>query len=108
DVVELHDAFSIEELLYVEAMGLCNEGQAAQFISEGHFNIGGRCAVSPSGGLLAMGHPFGPTGVGQICEVVRQLRGEAETRQQPGATTGLAHMVGVGTVCLVHVLQKRS
>ncbi|MEK6193539.1 MAG: thiolase family protein, partial [Deltaproteobacteria bacterium] len=65
-----------------------------------------RCALSPSGGLLSMGHPIGPTGVGQIAEVTRQLRGEAGDRQQPNARTGLAHMVGVGAVCVVHILQR--
>lgn len=108
DVVELHDAFAIEELQYVEAMGLCGEGEAAGRLTAGEFDIGGRCAVSPSGGLLAMGHPVGPTGVGQVAEVTRQLRGEATDRQQPGARVGLAHMVGVGAVCLVHVLEGPS
>lgn len=106
DVIELHDAFSIEELLYVEAMGLCAEGGAAGLLESGELDIGGRCAVSPSGGLLAMGHPIGPTGAGQIVELTRQLRGEAGVRQQPNARTGLAHMVGVGAVCVVHVLQR--
>lgn len=106
DVIELHDAFSIEELLYAEAIGLCGPGEAARLIAAGEFDIGGRCALSPSGGLLSMGHPIGPTGVGQIAEVTRQLRGEAGPRQHPGARTGLAHMVGVGAVCLVHVLQR--
>ncbi|MEU9454182.1 thiolase family protein [Streptomyces sp. NPDC048277] len=104
DVVELHDAFAIEELQYVEAMGLCPEGEAPGRLKDGEFAIGGRVAVSPSGGLLAMGHPIGPTGAGQIAEVVRQLRGEAGDRQQPGARFGLAHLVGIGAVCLVHVL----
>lgn len=104
DVVELHDAFSIEEIMYIEAMGLCEPGQGARAIARGEFDIGGRCALSPSGGLLAMGHPIGPTGVGQIAEITRQLRGEAGSRQHRGASTGLAHMVGVGAVCLVHIL----
>jgi acetyl-CoA acetyltransferase len=108
DVVELHDAFTIEELLYVEAMGLCGEGEGARMITSGAVDIGGKCAISASGGLLAMGHPIGPTGTGQIAEITRQLRGEAGMRQQPGARTGLAHMVGVGAVCVVHVLQKDS
>jgi acetyl-CoA acetyltransferase len=106
DVVELHDAFSVEELQYVEAMGLCGEGEAAAEVEAGAFHIGGRCAVNPSGGLLGMGHPIGPTGVGQIAEIAKQLRGEAGPRQQPGARTGLAHMVGLGAVCLVHVLVR--
>lgn len=106
DVIELHDAFSIEELLYAEAMGLCPKGAAAACLSRGDFDIGGKHAISPSGGLLAMGHPLGPTGVGQICELVRQLRHEAGDRQHPGARVGLAHMVGVGAVCVVHVLSR--
>ena len=106
DVVELHDAFTIEELLYVEAMGLCGEGEGARMITSGAVDIGGKCAISASGGLLAMGHPIGPTGAGQIAEITRQLRGEARLRQQPNARLGLAHMVGVGAVCVVHVLQK--
>lgn len=105
DVLEVHDAFSIEELLYTEALGFCEPGQAASLVESGEFDLGGRCAVSPSGGLLAMGHPIGPTGTGQVAEVARQLRGEAGGRQQPGARLGLAHMVGVGAVCVVHVLQ---
>lgn len=106
DVIELHDAFTIEELLYVEAMGLCAEGEGAAMVASGATDIGGKCALSASGGLLAMGHPIGPTGAGQIAEITRQLRGEAGVRQQPNARTGLAHMVGVGAVCVVHVLQK--
>jgi acetyl-CoA acetyltransferase len=105
DVVELHDAFTVEEVEYVEAMSLCPEGQAVPLLKEGAFDIGGRCAVSASGGLISMGHPIGPTGVGQIGEITRQLRGEAGPRQQPRARTGLAHMVGVGAVCYVHVLR---
>jgi acetyl-CoA acetyltransferase len=104
DVVELHDAFTIEELQYVEAMGLCGEGEGPRRLADGEFDIGGRVAVSPSGGLLAMGHPVGPTGIGQIAELALQLRGEAATRQQPGAGLGLAHLVGVGAVCSVHIL----
>jgi acetyl-CoA acetyltransferase len=106
DVVELHDAFTVEEVEYVEAMGLCPDGQAVTQLKAGAFDIGGRCAVSASGGLISMGHPIGPTGVGQVGEITRQLRGEAGPRQHPGARTGLAHMVGVGAVCYVHVLQR--
>jgi acetyl-CoA acetyltransferase len=104
DVVELHDAFTVEELHYVEAMGICPVGQAAARLREGAFHVGSDVAVNPSGGLIAMGHPIGPTGVGQIAEVVSQLRGEAGARQQPNARIGLAHMVGLGAVCYVHVL----
>ena len=106
DVLELHDAFTIEELEYVDAMGLCNPGQAVPLLKEGAWNIGGRCAVNPSGGLIAMGHPIGPTGIGQIGEITLQLRGAAGARQHPHAKVGLAHMVGVGAVCYAHTLQR--
>ena len=104
DLVELHDAFTVEELIYVEAMGISAPRQAAADLRAGEFDIGGRVAVNSSGGLLSMGHPIGPTGVGQIAELTQQLRGEAGERQHPGARIGLAHMVGVGAVCAVHVL----
>ena len=106
DVLEVHDAFAIEELFYLEAMGLCAPGESAKLLAEGAWEIGGRCAVSPSGGLLAMGHPLGPTGAGQIVEITRQLRGEADARQQPDARYGVAHMVGLGAVCVMHVLER--
>src|SRR5262249_16156424 len=83
DLIEVHDAFTIEELLYVEAMGLCAEGDGAKMLASGAIDIGGKCAISASGGLLAMGHPIGPTGAGQIAEITRQLRHEAGARQQP-------------------------
>ena len=106
DVIELHDAFSIEELLYVEEMGMAPLGQASDAMRDGAFHIGGSCAVSPSGGLIAMGHPIGPTGIGQVVEIATQLRHKAGPRQQPDARFGLAHMCGLGTVCYAHVLTR--
>ncbi|MBD8605442.1 thiolase family protein [Aeromicrobium sp. CFBP 8757] len=106
DVVEFHEAFTVEEALYAEAAGLCAPGTYLSRVVDGEFDIGGRTAISASGGLIAMGHPGGPTGIGQIVEIVRQLRGEAGARQHAGASTGLAHMVGVGAVCYVHVLRS--
>lgn len=106
DIIELHDAFTIEEFLYTEAMGLVGPGQAPDAVREGRFDISGECAVNPSGGLIAMGHPIGPTGVGQIAEIVTQLRGDAGERQHAGARAGLAHMCGVGSVCYVHILAR--
>ncbi|MCP4623859.1 MAG: thiolase family protein, partial [bacterium] len=108
DIVELHDAFAVEELVYTEAMGLCKQGEGAKLLESGKTHIGGSCAVSPSGGLLAMGHPCGPTGIGQIVEITNQLRGEAGPRQQPDAVYGLAHMVGIGYVCVIHILAKNA
>lgn len=108
DLVELHEAFSIEEILYTEAMGLCAPGDGARWLQDGHSQIGGRCAVNASGGLIGMGHPIGPTGVGQIAEIVRQIRGEAHGRQHPTARLGLAHMIGLGSVAFAHVLEKTA
>ncbi len=87
-------------------IGILGKGEAAPLLETGAWDVGGRCAVSPSGGLLAMGHPLGITGTGQVVEVARQLRGEAGVRQQPGARYGLTHMVGIGAVCVVHILEK--
>lgn len=105
DLIELHDAFSVEELIYSEAIGVCATGDGAKYLADGHSAIGGKCAINASGGLIAMGHPLGPTGVGQVAEIVRQIRGEADGRQHPNARTGLAHMVGLGSVAVAHVLQ---
>jgi acetyl-CoA acetyltransferase len=106
DVAEFHDAFTVEEAFYAEASGLCAPGCYLPMLREGAFAIGGRCAVSPSGGLIAMGHPIGPTGVGQIGELVLQLRGEAGVRQHKGARVGVASMVGLGAVGYAHVLAR--
>ncbi|AYF77358.1 thiolase family protein [Nocardia yunnanensis] len=106
DLVELHDAFTVEEPVYLEAMGLSGPGHAAAALSAGEFDIGGRVAVNTSGGLLSMGHPIGPTGIGQIAELTTQLRGEAGARQHADARFGLAHMVGLGAVCAVHILAR--
>ena len=81
-------------------------GQARDAMRDGAFHIGGSCAVSPSGGLIAMGHPIGPTGIGQVVEIATQLRHKAGPRQQPDARFGLAHMCGLGTVCYAHVLTR--
>ncbi|NUO87049.1 MAG: thiolase family protein [Cupriavidus sp.] len=107
DIVELHDAFTIEELLYSEAIGVCAPGESAAFLARGASGIGGECAINPSGGLIGMGHPLGPTGVGQVAEITRQLRGEAQGRQHQGARLGLAHMIGLGSVAVAHVLSRQ-
>lgn len=108
DLVELHDAFTVEELLYLEAMDISETGDAARRVGHGDFNIGGQVAVNTSGGLLSMGHPIGPTGIGQVREIVTQLRHEAGDRQHPNARVGLTHMVGIGAVCVMHMLTAPS
>lgn len=85
DVAEVHDATAMGELLNVEALGLVPFGEAGPAAEAGHFSIGGRVPVNPSGGLESKGHPVGATGLGQIHELVTQLRGEAGMRQVEGA-----------------------
>ena len=106
DILEVHDAFTIEEAQYAEAAGICAPGQYLPMLREGAWDIGGQCAVSPSGGLIAMGHPIGPTGVGQIGEILHQLRGTCGARQHPDARTGLAQLVGIGAVAYAHILTR--
>lgn len=112
DVIELHDAFTIAELLYYEALGLCERGEAVKLLHSGATSHGGRVVVNPSGGLLAKGHPIGATGVAQAVEVVWQLRGQAGARQVPDARWGLIHATGGGLsgvdhgACAVHVLES--
>jgi acetyl-CoA acetyltransferase len=106
DLVQVHDAFAIEELEYYELLGLCREGEAEAAIERGDFEIGGRVPVSTDGGLIARGHPGGPTGLAQIWETTLQLRGEAGKRQVEGARVGLCHMMGGGSVCVIHILTR--
>ncbi len=94
DVIECHDAFSIAEIMHYEALGLCPEGEGGRFLESGAAALGGASPVNVSGGLLSRGHPVGATGVEQIVELVRQLRGEAGQRQVSGAKLALAHCMG--------------
>jgi acetyl-CoA acetyltransferase len=106
DLVQVHDAFAIEELEYYELLGLCATGEAEACIERGDFALSGRVPVSTDGGLIARGHPGGPTGLAQIWETTLQLRGEAGKRQVDGARVGLCHMMGGGSVCAIHVLAR--
>lgn len=109
DVIELHDAFTISELLYYEALGLCERGEAANLLASGATSLGGRIPVNPSGGLLAKGHPPGGTGVAQIVEICEQLQGRAGRRQVSNAKIGLTQVTGGGiwgmdhAACSVHI-----
>jgi len=106
DLVQVHDAFAIEELMYYELLGLCREGEAEAALERGDFDLGGRIPVSTDGGLIARGHPGGPTGLAQIWETTLQLRGEAGARQVENARIGLCHMMGGGSVCCIHILKR--
>jgi acetyl-CoA acetyltransferase len=111
-VAEVHDAFSIAELLYYEAFGFCPRGEGAAFLQSGATALGGSLPVNPSGGLLAKGHPVGATGAAQVVEIVRQLRGEAGPRQVAGVKTGLTHATGGGIsgfdhgACSIHIFAR--
>ena len=106
NLVELHACFATAELLHYENLGLCKDGEAGRLIDEGETYVGGRIPVNPSGGLLSKGHPLGATGVANICEVAWHLRGEAGNRQVEGAKVGLAHVIGLGSACTIHILQR--
>lgn len=102
DVVELHDAFTIAELLYYEALGLAAPGEGAELLESGATALGGRVPVNPSGGLLAKGHPLGATGVAQMVELVWQLQNRATGRQKEGARIGLSQCTGGGIAGVDH------
>ncbi|MEU3064837.1 thiolase C-terminal domain-containing protein [Streptomyces subrutilus] len=106
DVVELHDCFSINELLTYEALGMCADGASGKLVESGATTYGGRWVVNPSGGLISKGHPLGATGLAQAAELVWQLRGEAGPRQVPGAGVGLAHNIGLGGAAVVTLLRR--
>lgn len=106
DVAEVHDCFSIAELIAIEDLGFCEKGQGGPFTAAGNTRVGGRIAVNTSGGLLSKGHPVGATGLAQIFEITRQLRGEADN-QVADARIGLTHNVGgTGGVCSVTLLGR--
>ncbi|KOT57925.1 MULTISPECIES: lipid-transfer protein [Streptomyces] len=106
DVIELHDCFSVNELLTYEALGLCAEGESGKLVEDGATTHGGRWVVNPSGGLISKGHPLGATGLAQTAELVWQLRGTAGPRQVPGARVGLAHNIGLGGAAVVTLLRR--
>ncbi|WP_433678196.1 thiolase family protein [Nocardia sp. CA-119907] len=111
DVVEVHDAFSIAELLYYEALGLCGFGEAPDLLRSGHTARGGACPVNPGGGLLSRGHPIGATGLAQVVEVVEWLR-TSRTDGPRDPEVGLTHCTGGGitgydhAACAIHVFAR--
>jgi acetyl-CoA acyltransferase len=108
DLVELHDCFATAELLHYDNLRLCEPGGAGAFIDSGAPWRDGRTPVNVSGGLISKGHPIGATGVANVYEVATHLRGEAGDRQIEGATVGLTHVIGLGSSCSVHILEKRA
>lgn len=112
DVIELHDAFTIAELVYYEALNLCEPGESAHYLKAGKTTFGGDVVVNPSGGLLSKGHPVGASGVAQAVEMFWQLTGQAGRRQVPDARIGLTHVTGGGIAgldhgaCTIHMYEK--
>ncbi|MCD6447822.1 MAG: thiolase domain-containing protein [Thermoplasmata archaeon] len=106
DVAEVHDCFTIAEIIAIEDLGFVEKGKGGKATEEGLTALDGQIPVNTSGGLKAKGHPVGATGVAQINEIVMQLRGEADKRQVKGATIGLTHNVGgSGGTAVVHILE---
>lgn len=101
DVIELHDCFSINEIITYEGLGMCPEGEGGKLVESGATTYGGRWVVNPSGGLLSKGHPLGATGLAQCAELSWQLRGTAGARQVDGARIGLQHNLGLGGACII-------
>lgn len=108
NLVELHDCFATAEILHYENLFLCGEGEAGRMIDTGATALGGKIPVNVSGGLLSKGHPLGATGIANIYEVATHLRGEAGKRQVPNARLGLTHVIGLGSACAIHVLEKAA
>jgi acetyl-CoA acetyltransferase len=108
DLVELHDCFATAELLHYDNLRLCEPGGAGEFIDSRGPWRDGRIPVNVSGGLISKGHPLGATGVANLYEVATHLRGEAGDRQVEGAKVGLTHVIGLGSACAVHVLEKAA
>ena len=106
DLVELHDCFATAEILHYGNLGLGKPEDAGRMIDEGETALGGRVPVNVSGGLLSKGHPLGATGIANIYEVSTHLRGEAGERQVEGARMGLTHVIGLGSACGIHILEK--
>jgi acetyl-CoA acetyltransferase len=108
DLVELHDCFATAELVHYDNLMLCPEGGAADFFNSGAPWRDGSTPVNVSGGLQSKGHPIAATGIANIWEVCHHLRGEAGDRQIQGAKVGLAHVIGLGSACGVHILERSA
>ena len=106
DLVELHDCFATAELVHYDNLMLCEEGGAVDFFNSGATWRDGSMPVNVSGGLESKGHPIAATGIANIWEVCHHLRGEAGDRQIQGAKVGLAHVIGLGSACGVHILER--
>jgi len=102
----VHDCFAANELITYEALGLCPEGKAGEYIDKNEFTYGGKYVVNPSGGLISKGHPLGATGLAQCAELCWQLRGMAEKRQVQDAKIAVQHNLGLGGACVLAAYKK--
>ena len=106
DIAEVHDCFTIAELIAMEDIGICKPGESINWIREGRTKLDGDLPINTDGGLKADGHPIGASGIAQVYEIVTQIRGEAEKRQVDGANIGLTHNIGgIGGTAAVHILR---
>ena len=108
DLVELHDCFATAELVHYDNLMLCPEGGAVDFFESGATTRDGSTPVNVSGGLESKGHPIAATGIANVWEVATHLRGEAGNRQIADAKVGLAHVIGLGSACGVHILERAA
>ena len=108
DLVELHDCFATAEILHYGNLGLCSPEDAGKMIDEGQTDLGGKIPVNVSGGLLSKGHPLGATGIANLYEVSTHLRGEGGKRQVADAKVGMTHVIGLGSACAIHILEKAN
>ncbi len=108
NLVELHDCFATAELVHYDNLMLCEQGGAADFFKSGATWRDGTTPVNVSGGLESKGHPIAATGIANVWEVATHLRGEAGDRQIEGAKVGLTHVIGLGSACGVHILEKSA
>ena len=108
DLVELHDCFATAELVHYDNLMLCEQGGAVDFFNSGATWRDGTMPVNVSGGLESKGHPIAATGIANVWEVATHLRGEAGDRQIPGAKVGLTHVIGLGSACGIHILEKAA
>ncbi len=108
DLVELHDCFATAELVHYDNLRLCDVGGAVDFFTSGATWRDGSTPVNVSGGLESKGHPIAATGIANVWEVATHLRGEAGDRQIKGARVGLTHVIGLGSACGVHILEKAA
>jgi acetyl-CoA acyltransferase len=106
DLVELHDCFATAELIHYDNLSLCERGGAGEWIDKRGPWRDGEIPVNVSGGLLSKGHPLGATGIANIYEVTTHLRGEAGDRQIPDAKVGMTHVIGLGSACAIHILER--